>query len=83
MQGEAWELASGRKPCEASGVQGSAKLTQFVAGRSPLIRGRSPLVLRTALCRFLAPPCFVSLFVIMCCCKCQTKHYHYSYISAC
>ena len=31
MQGEDWELASGRKPCEASGVQGSAKLTQFVA----------------------------------------------------
>ena len=30
-----------------------------------------------------APPCFVSLFVIMCCCKCQTKHYHYSCVSAC
>ena len=29
MQGEAWELASGKEPCEASGVQGSAKLTQL------------------------------------------------------
>ena len=37
------------KPCDvASGVQGSAKLTQFVAGLSPLIRGRSPLVLPPA-----------------------------------